>query len=295
MNDSGQGPPILIVPGIQGRWEWMSPAVHTLARCCRVVTFSLADEPTCAGRFDRSHGFDCYVEQVTEAMDVAGLPAAIIVGVSYGGLIAAAFAARHTDRVAGLVLVSAIPPHWTPDSRVRFYLRAPTLLSPLFLIGSVRLYKEIAAAVPGVLPGMRAAARHGLNALTHMFSPVRVARRVHVLEAVQLDRELEPVQVPTLVVTGERGLDRVVPVPLTEEYARMWPHVERITIAHTGHLGLITRPDAFADAVTGFAARHRPSRVQLLSQPPVGRTLSGPPGAPDQARPTQQSMEKKVG
>ena len=283
--DVGAGTPVVIVPGIQGRWEWMSPAVNALASRCRVVTFSLADEPTCGGRFDGSHGFDCYVEQVAEAMDAARLPSAVVVGVSYGGLIAAAFAARHTDRVAGLVLVSAIPPRWTPDSRVRFYLRAPTLLSPLFLVGSLRMYKEIAAATPGVLPGMRAATRHGLNALTHMFSPARMARRVHALESVQLDRELQPVQVPTLVVTGERLLDRVVPVRLTEEYARMWPHAERVTITRTGHLGLITRPDAFADAVAGFAGRHGH----------VGRTLSGPPGAPDKARPTAEAREKKVG
>jgi pimeloyl-ACP methyl ester carboxylesterase len=253
--DVGTGDPIVIVPGIQGRWEWMKPAVDALARRCRVVTFSLADEPTCGGRFDRSRGFDCYVEQVADAMDAAGLPCATVVGVSYGGLIAAAFAARHTERATGLVVVSAIPPGWTPDARVRFYLRAPRLLSPLFLVGSLRLFKEIAAANSGVLPGMGAAAKHGLNALTHMFSPARMARRVHALESVQLDRDLSSVRLPTLVVTGEPALDRVVPVRMTEEYARMWPHAERCTIDHTGHLGLITRPDVFADAVAAFAGR----------------------------------------
>jgi pimeloyl-ACP methyl ester carboxylesterase len=256
--DVGAGDPLVIVPGIQGRWEWMKPAVYALAKRCRVVTFSLADEPTCGGRFDHSHGFDSYVEQVTDAMDSAGLSTATIVGVSYGGLVAAAFAARHAQRVTGLVLVSAVPPQWTPDARVRFYLRAPILLTPLFLIGSLRLYKEIAVATPGVLPGMRAAARHGVNALTHMFSPARMARRVHVLDSVQLDRELAPVRVPTLVITGEASLDRVVPVRLTEEYSRMWPHAERFTIARTGHLGLITRPDVFSDAVAAFSGRHGP-------------------------------------
>lgn len=301
--DVGSGAPVVIIPGIQGRWEWMSPAVNTLASRCRVVTFSLADEPTVGGRFDGSRGFDCYVEQVTDAMSSAGLTTATVVGVSYGGLIAAAFAARHAERVAGLVLVSAIPPQWTPDARVRFFLRAPALLSPLFVLGSLRLYREIAAATPGVLPGMRAAARHGLNALTHMFSPARMARRVHALECVQLDRELEPVQVPTLIITGEPALDRVVPVRLTEEYARMWPHAERMTIAHTGHLGLITRPGEFASAVARFADRHA-----AQARVPVGRTLSGPPGARDPgvpaapaprrgvARPTlAQATEKKVG
>jgi 3-oxoadipate enol-lactonase len=250
--DVGAGAPIVIVPGIQGRWEWMKPAVDALAARCRVITFSFADEPTCGGRFDPAHGFESYVDQVGGALDQAGVERAAICGVSYGGLIAAAFAARHPDRVLGLVLVSAIPPTWKPNSRVRFYLRAPVLLSPLFLIGSVRMYNEIAAANDGVLQGVSAAVRHGLNALTHLFSPTRMARRVQLLEAVDLSRELAAVSVPTLIVTGDTALDNVVPTALTHEYVRLWPHARRATIARSGHLGLITRPKAFVAAVAPF-------------------------------------------
>lgn len=250
--DVGSGPPIVIVPGIQGRWEWIRPAVDALAARCRVITFSLADEPTCGATFDDAHGFESYVDQVRDAMDQAGVAKAAICGVSYGGLIAAAFAARHPERVASLLLVSAVPPSWTPDARVRFYLRAPVLLSPLFLVGSTRMYREIAAAHDGVLPGMAAALRHALNALTHMFSPARMARRVHMLEPVKLDRELEGLTVPTLILTGEDALDRIVPTRLTQEYVRLWPHAQCMTIARTGHLGLITRPRAFAEIVGPF-------------------------------------------
>ena len=254
--DIGSGAPVVIVPGIQGRWEWMKPAVDSLATRFRVVTFSLADEPTCGGRFDPTHGFDSYVEQVKEAMDLAGLASAVIAGVSYGGLVAAAFAARYPERTAGLVLVSAIPPRWVPDARIRFYLRAPLLLSPLFLVGSLRMFKEIAAARSGVLRGMATAVRHGFNALAHMLSPTRMARRVQLLDSVQLDSDLANVRVPTLVVTGDAALDNIVPVRLTEEYLRVWPQAERITLERTGHIGLITRPDAFASAVGSFVDRH---------------------------------------
>jgi aminoacrylate hydrolase len=254
--DVGSGAPVVIIPGIQGRWEWMKPAVDALAGRFRVVTFSLADEPSCGGRFDPSRGFDSYVEQVKDAMDLAGLSTATIAGVSYGGLVAATFAARYPDRTAALVLVSAIPPHWVPNARVRFYLRAPRLLLPLFLIGSLRMYREIAAARSGVLPGMATAVRHGLNALAHMLSPARTARRVRLLGCVQLDSELAAVHLPTLIVTGDAGLDNIVPVHLTEEYTRLWPHAERVTIARTGHIGLITRPDAFAAAVGSFVEGH---------------------------------------
>jgi pimeloyl-ACP methyl ester carboxylesterase len=257
--DLGSGPPLVIVPGIQGRWEWMKPAVDALAPRCRVITFSLADEPTCHmrrgplwpandGRFE----FSCYVDQIADAMDAAGVQQAAICGVSYGGLIAAAFAARHPERTSALALVSALPPSWTPDERVSFYLRAPRLLAPLFMIGALRLYREIAAAAPGVLNGLAVSIRHGCNVLGHMSSPVRMARRVTLLRGLTLHGELDRVHVPTLVVTGEPGLDHVVPVARTTEYLRLWPHAQHVVLPRTGHLGLITRPAAFADIVTAF-------------------------------------------
>jgi pimeloyl-ACP methyl ester carboxylesterase len=250
--DVGSGTPVVLVPGIQGRWEWMKPAVDALARQCRVITFSLADEPTCGGRFDASSGFWCYVDQIADAMNAAGVSKAVICGVSYGGLIAAAFTLRHPQRVSALVLASALPPTWIPDSRVRFYLRAPRLLTPLFVVGSVRMYREIAAATAGFMSGLFAAGRHGLTALTYMFSPVRMARRVELIDGIALQDDLRHVHVPTLVVTGEAGLDRVVPVEATREYSRMWPHALQVTLPRTGHLGLITRPDEFTRIVTSF-------------------------------------------
>ncbi len=254
--DVGTGAPIVLVPGIQGRWEWMKPAVDALRTRCRVITFSFADEPTACGRFDAADGFACYVRQIGDALDAAGIDRAAICGVSYGGLVAAAFAARHPERVSALILVSAIPPTWRPDARVTFYLRAPRLLSPLFLVGSLRMYKEIATATPGRVQGIVAAGRHGLNALAHMFSPGRMARRVHMLQNADLEGELGSLCVPTLVVTGEAELDRVVPVHLTREYLRMWPDAAQAMIARTGHLGLITRPEEFAAVVKGFMDRH---------------------------------------
>ena len=253
--DRGSGTPVVVIPGIQGRWEWMRPAIDALAQRCRVITFSLADEPCCDGRFDESRGFWCYVEQVREALDAAGVREAAICGVSYGGLIAAAFAARHPDRTASLVLVSALPPSWKPNARVKLYLRAPRLLTPLFLLASLRIYREIAAANAGAARGFVAAIRHGWCVVTHMFSPGRMARRVRLLESVDLRPELSRLTQPTQVITGESSLDRVVPVCATREYAQLLSHASVVTIPRTGHLGLVTRPGEFAGLVAAFAER----------------------------------------
>ena len=261
--DRGDGTPVIVIPGIQGRWEWMKPAIDALAQRCRVITFSLADEPSSGGRFDEHHGFQCYVDQVREALDTAGIRKAAICGVSYGGLIAAAFAARHPDRASSVVLVSALPPSWKPDARVRFYLRAPRLLTPLFLLASLRIYREIAAASAGPARGFVAATRLGWLCVTHMFSPGRMARRVQLLESLDLQAELAgmaaplttPLTTPTLIITGEPTLDCVVPVRTTHEYLRLWPQANVATISRTGHLGSMTRPVELARLVVPFAER----------------------------------------
>jgi pimeloyl-ACP methyl ester carboxylesterase len=248
--DRGNGTPIVVVPGIQGRWEWIAPAIDALAQRCRVITFSLADEPS-ADWSPSGPGFNVYVEQVAQALDERGLERAVICGVSYGGLVATAFAQRYPKRVAGLALVSAIPPSWRPDARASFFMRSPNLLLPLFLLGSLRLYPEIAAAYDGVARGVWAAIRQGARSLAYFPAPSRMARRAAIVAEAQVDG-LASVHVPVLVVTGQRGLDRVVPAELTAEYTRIWPHATAVTLERTGHLGLVTRADAWAGIIERF-------------------------------------------
>lgn len=254
--DVGSGPPLVVVPGIQGRWEWHKPGIDALARHYRVITFSLADERSAHARWDDRAGFANYVNQVDEAMDQAGLASAAVCGISYGGLVAAAFAAAHPSRVDALVLASAIPPSWRPDARVRRYLRAPRLLSPVFCVASLRLYPEFLAAYGTAFAGARGGAGHLWRAATHIFSPVRMARRVTILEQADLGPRIASARVPTLIITGDDGLDRVVPASLTREYLALWPHAEAATVARTGHLGFVTRPDEFARVVGDFVAAH---------------------------------------
>lgn len=257
MIDVGSGTPIVLIPGIQGRWEWVRPAVEAIAKRQRVFAFSLCDERTSGFACEPSRGFENYVNQVTHAMDRAGLRSAVIAGVSYGGLIASEFAIRFPDRVSQLVLVSALPTNWTPDARIRLYLKAPRLLSPLFVLTAPRrLRAEFVAAVPGVAKRMRAWARHGLRVARAPMSPQLMARRVR---WVQEHHFADPAAVtaPTLVVTGEPELDRIVPVESTRRYLDQLRSAEHVVLERTGHLGIVTRPDAFAAAIERFVNADR--------------------------------------
>jgi pimeloyl-ACP methyl ester carboxylesterase len=80
-----------------------------------------------------------------------------------------------------------------------------------------------------------------------------MARRARLVESIDLRPDLSRMIAPTLIVTGEPGLDRVVPVATTLQYAQIWPHALVATLARTGHLGLTTRPMEFAGLVVPFA------------------------------------------
>jgi 3-oxoadipate enol-lactonase len=158
--DVGSGIPIVLIPGVQGRWEWMRPTVRALSRDFRVLTFTLAGEPTSGEPLDPRLGFDTFVAQIDRVLDRAGVREAIICGVSYGGLIAVRYAALRPERARALILVSTPPPDYRPDAVVEGYLLTPWLRSPLFLARATRRgCREIAHALPTWGARVRAAAR----------------------------------------------------------------------------------------------------------------------------------------
>ena len=250
--DQGRGTPIVLIPGLQGRWEWMRPTVDALARHHRVVTFSLCDEATSEFPCDPAKGFDNYLEQIDAALDRAGLSKAVIVGVSYGGLIAAEFAARRPQRVTGLVLASALHKTWQPDRLQQQYLKAPRMMAPVFLVTAPsRLRPEIAAAISGLPARLRFSVKHTLRAVLSPTTPTRMARRIAWARSHRF-AGAHSVKAPALVVTGEPALDRVLPVAVTRRYLDDIDSARHVVMEHTGHIGSVTRPEEFAGVVQRF-------------------------------------------
>ena len=204
ITERGHGRPIVVVPGIQGRCEWGLPTVEALAPLGRVITYSLADEPTSGSRWQDEAGFENYLTQLEDVMRATGVDRPVLVGVSYGGLIAAEYAARHPDAVDALVVASSPPPVWTLPARVQHLLKAPRLLAPLFWIGApLRVYPELKAAVPDPRQRWQLVRRHGLTIAAAPVSTTRMARRLHWLAAARFSTD-RPLSLPSLIVTLDR-------------------------------------------------------------------------------------------
>ncbi len=251
--DTGRGSPIVLVPGLQGRWEYLSPAVDALARSHRVITFSLCDERRGRHGSDATRGLDTFVEQIEATLVDRGVGHATICGVSLGGRVALRFAARRPERTDALVLVSVPGPAWHLKPSHRKYARFPWLFAPLFFAGIPgRLEAELAAAFPDRRERGAFARRQLQTILRAPVSPSRMAARARLVDGMDAAADCARISAPTLVMTGEAALDHVVPADGTCEYARLIAGARAVILERTGHLGCLTRPDAFADAVGIF-------------------------------------------
>jgi pimeloyl-ACP methyl ester carboxylesterase len=247
--DEGEGPPILVIPGVQGRWEWMKPALRALARRCRVISYSLGAAST----------FDALVRQVDEVLDRQGVEAAAICGVSFGGQVAAKYAAARPERTRALILVSTPSPAWTPTKEQARYLARPWLSTPAFLAtGPSRMWPEIAAAIDGAPARLRFCTGHIGRMLAAPIVPAQMAARMKLTPGPQLSADCARVVARTLVISGEPGLDRVVPAASTRELVDLIRGARYVMFARTGHVGLVTQPDRFAriagDFVNGISS-----------------------------------------
>lgn len=253
MFDQGTGPPVVVVPGAQGRWEWMMPALRELKTRCRTISYTLAGDLGAEYEFDRTRGFDNYIRQLDAVFERAGLTRAAVCGVSYGGFVALRYAASRPERVSSLILVSAPAPGWTPNARQRRYISRPWASAPAFVVGApLRLWPEIRTAFGTWRGRLAFTARHAARVVSAPMIPPVMADRVTLQQAQDFAPDCALVKAPTLVITGEDGLDHVVPVEVTRRYETLIDGAQYVRLERSGHIGMLTQPVRFADIVAEF-------------------------------------------
>jgi 3-oxoadipate enol-lactonase len=255
--DRGSGPPVVVVPGLQGRWEWARPALQRLASTCRAISYSLSGDFGSGRRARRELGFDDYVNQLDAVFETTGVTRAVLCGVSFGGCVALHYAALHPERVSALILASAPGPGWQPNPQQAGWIARPWWSAPAFVLTSpLRVWPEVSAALPAMRKRLGFLARQGLRCLAAPMIPSLMVARVREAADMDFEADCRRIAMPTLVPTGEADLDRVVPVGSTRTYAALIPRAEHRTMPRTGHMGLLTQPSVFADVVSGFAHAH---------------------------------------
>ena len=91
----------------------------------------VADRPA-AGAASGTAASSSWMRALDQAFDSAHERKVSLIGVSFGGLIAACYAARRPERVTSLILVSTPSPVWQPRRGDAFCLRFPAPGVPVF-------------------------------------------------------------------------------------------------------------------------------------------------------------------
>jgi len=115
-----------------------------------------------------------------------------------------------------------------------------------------RLWAELRAAMPGWRERRAFARQQWRTFLRAPLSPSQMAARALLIDGMETAADCVAISAPTLVITGERHLDHVVPADGSSGFAPLIANAQAVTLERTGHLGCITRPEAFAHLVTTF-------------------------------------------
>src|SRR6516165_3747697 len=99
----GDGPPIVLIPGLAGGMDLLAPLAQKLSADFRVIAYQLRgeDDPFV---LRRRFGIRNLVDDLEEFLDQHGLEAPTMLGVSFGGIVALEFAIRFPGRLNRLIV-----------------------------------------------------------------------------------------------------------------------------------------------------------------------------------------------
>jgi pimeloyl-ACP methyl ester carboxylesterase len=243
LGSRGVGPPVVLLHGASGNLEDMRLALgETLARHRHVI---LIDRPG-HGWSERRPGDTSPARQaalVASVLDQLGIGQAVIVGHSWSGALASAFALDFPEHTAGLVLISPVTHPWPGGIAWYYRISAAPFIGPLFvytLALPLGLMMIGGASSGAFLP--QAAPRHYVRdaAIALVLRPRQFAanaRDVAALKAfvaAQVERYGDLVT-PTVIITGDCD-NTVSPDLHSRAIAAMLPNARLVVLEGFGHM-----------------------------------------------------------
>ena len=183
-------------------------------------------------------------EAIEEYLDHESLEHPVLIGSSFGGAVAALVALRRPEKIAGLVLVSAVlARRQIPLAFPGFvnFLQAPEPIA--------RLVAPIAAQIMGGLALDRDARDELVREARH-FTGAELKVRLQALLGLDLFPLLPRLALPTLFIHGSRDL--FVPWRRGRRAAALVPGSQFLLIRGAGHLPYMSHAGLFNESVRAF-------------------------------------------
>lgn len=230
----GKGPPLLYLHGAVGQKGW-APFLDLLARQFTVYAPVMPGYGSATGLEHIADISDLTLYNL-EVLNELGVTRAHIVGHFLGGMIAAEMAAASPSSIDRLVLVSPAGV-WRDDEPV----------ADLLALNANELSERLTANPEG------AASLDGLAdelARDRMQDIAAAGKFLWPLPDRGLNRRAYRIKASTLILWGE--MDRINPPSYAADFQQMIANSQTATVADAGHLVMLERPEAFANAVASF-------------------------------------------
>ncbi|MBN2574289.1 MAG: alpha/beta fold hydrolase [Deltaproteobacteria bacterium] len=189
-------------------------------------------------------------DDVAALLDHLGIERAVVGGLSMGGYVALAFAARHRARLERLILADTRAAGDTDKARAG---RADALALVEKEGGAALVERQLAVLLSGTAgESLRQEVRDlGRQSALGVCAALRALR-----DRPDRQAELGAIVCPTLVISG--GEDRLSPPEEMAALARALPNAHLVAIPGAGHLSNLERPDEFVAAIADFLASEQP-------------------------------------
>jgi pimeloyl-ACP methyl ester carboxylesterase len=254
----GAEPAVVLIHGASGNMEDMRLALgERLAASHRVILIDRPGHGWSSRPADDSYASPArQAELVAKALEQLGVRRAILVGHSWGGALATAYALAFPDRTAGLVLLSAVTHPWAANPGWYNNLVSLPGIGPLFLRTlvyplSFLLAERVSRSVfePQRVPDdylRRAAIPLVLRPKT-FFANARDLALLESFIVTQVPR-YAGLRSPTIIMTGDCDT-MVSPDINARALAAVLPRAKLVFLKGVGHMPHHAAPDAVAAAV----------------------------------------------
>ncbi|HUX20222.1 MAG TPA: alpha/beta fold hydrolase [Spirochaetia bacterium] len=216
-----------------------------------------------SGRADAGYSIESHADELALLMGALKLPAADLIGTSYGSEVAMIFAIKYPERCRSLVLIDGVSESdarlkaavksWKAaaltDGRCFYKSIIPWNYSPHYIEANAAMLAEREDALASLPQDYF----EGFARLCDAFLELNVTGRLHEIVC------------PTLVLVGE--LDILKPVEFSRIIHAGIAGSQMATIPGAGHATVIEDPSAVADQINPF--------LRALEYPPVGTDRPG--------------------
>jgi pimeloyl-ACP methyl ester carboxylesterase len=241
---AGRGPPLVYLHGPWG----LAPDRDFVARLAAHHTVHAPKHPgTSAGNPDAVHALDGWLDLVVyygELFEALGLAAPAVVGHSFGGLVAAEFAAAAPRSVGALVMIDPVG-LWRDDLPVKNWMilsdeaRAPSLFAHPQGEAARRFF-----SVPGD-------ADERVEVLAQfVWAQACTGKFVWPIAERGFGHRAHRIAAPTLIIWGRA--DRIIAPAYAQEFAARIAGARVEFIEEAGHLPHLEQEEAVAKAVHAF-------------------------------------------